>query len=185
MVNEILDEAEENMKGAIEHFKRVLSGIRGNRASTNLVSSIEVEYYGQPTPLFQLANISTPEALQILIRPYDSTAVQAIEKAIQASDIGINPNVDGSSIRLNVPPLTKERRKDLVKVLHGEMENAKVAIRNIRRSTNSDLNDFEKEKEISEDEKKSGEKKVQELTDKYIKQVEELGKEKETDLMEI
>ena len=140
---------------------------------------------GQPTELRQLASISTPEAMQILIRPYDKSAVTNITKAIQTSDIGVNPNVDGDSIRLNMPALTKERRQKLVKFLNGRMEDARVAIRNIRRSANSDLQEFEKEKLISEDEHKRGGNEVQKLTDQYIKKIDDSGAEKEKDIMVI
>src|SRR5690606_25961884 len=137
-----------------------------------------VDYYGQETELRQLATISTPEAMQILIRPYDKTAVKAIEKAIHQSDLGINPNVDGESIRLNMPALTRERRQELVKFLHKRMEDARVAVRNIRRNANDDLKDFEKEKMISEDELARGQEEVQKLTDKHIEEIDEAGKRK-------
>jgi ribosome recycling factor len=159
--------------------------MRSGRASTALVDRMMVEYYGQDTELRQLATISTPEAMQILIRPYDKGAVSAIERAIMTSDIGVNPNIDGDNIRLNMPPLTKERRRDLVKFLHGRMEEARVAIRNIRRSANSDLQEFEKEKMISEDDLKRGENEVQKLTDDFIKKIDDLGKDKEEDVMSV
>jgi ribosome recycling factor len=185
MINDIINEAKSKMRSTINVFEEDLHGIRGNRASTALVDRLMVEYYGQDTELRQLANISTPEAQQILIRPYDAGAVKAIEKAIQVSDIGINPNVDGNSIRLNMPALTRERRMDLVKVLHKRVEEAKVSIRNIRRSANSDLQEFEKEKMISEDDRKRGEDEIQKLTDEYSSKLEELGKAKEQDIMEV
>jgi len=185
MINDLLKETKEKMDSTLSVLKDDLMGMRGNRASTALVDRLMVEYYGQPTELRQLANISTPEAQQILIRPYDSSAVQAIEKAIQTSDIGINPNVDGTAIRLNMPPLTRERRTELVKFLHKRLEDAKIAIRNIRRGANQDLAEFEKEKMISEDDLKRGENDVQKLTDEHIKKIEEMGKEKEADLMEV
>lgn len=185
MINDVLDEAKDKMKSTISVFEDDLSKMRSGRASTALVDRMTVEYYGQDTELRQLASISTPEAMQILIRPYDKTAVSSIERAIQASDIGVNPNVDGDSIRLNMPALTKERRQELVKFLSGRMEDTRVAIRNIRRSANSDLQEFEKEKMISEDERKRGENEVQKLTDQYIKKIDDLGAEKEKDIMEI
>lgn len=185
MFDEIVDEATQKMKSTLSVFREELSKMRSGRASTALVDRMMVEYYGQDTELRQLASISTPEAMLILIRPYDKSAVKSIEKAIQMSDIGVNPNVDGENIRLNMPALTMERRKDLVKFLNRRMEDTRVAIRNIRRSANSDLQDFEKEKLISEDERKRGEVEVQKLTDSFIKQIDALGADKEKDIMEV
>lgn len=185
MYDEIVDEATQKMKSTLSVFREELSKMRSGRASTALVDRMLVEYYGQDTELRQLASISTPEAMLILIRPYDKSAVKSIEKAIQKSDIGVNPNVDGENIRLNMPALTMERRKDLVKFLNRRMEDTRVAIRNIRRSANSDLQDFEKEKLISEDERKRGETEIQKLTDSFIQQIDELGADKEKDIMEV
>lgn len=185
MINDILNETKSKMKASLASFEEDLHGMRGNRASTGLVERLIVEYYGQETELRQLATISTPEAMQILIRPYDAGSVKAIEKAIQSSDIGINPNVDGQVIRLNMPPLTRERREQLVKLVGRRSEEARIAIRNIRRSANQDLQDFEKEKLISEDEQKRGMDEVQKLTDEYIEKIDQLGKEKERDLLEV
>lgn len=185
MVNDILNETKSKMRASLASFEEDLHGIRGNRASTGLVDRLIVDYYGQPTELRQLANISTPEAMQILIRPYDASSVKAIEKAIQASDLGINPNVDGQAIRLNMPALTRERREQLVKVVSRRTEEARIAIRNIRRSANQDLQEFEKEKMISEDERKHGEEEVQKLTDDYIAKIDTMGKEKEQDIREL
>lgn len=185
MINDVLDETKDKMKSTLSVYEDELSKMRSGRASTALVDRMMVEYYGQDTELRQLATISTPEAMQILIRPYDKGAVSAIEKAIMTSDLGVNPNVDGENIRLNMPPLTKERRRDLVKFLHGRMEETRVSIRNIRRSANSDLQEFEKEKMISEDDLKRGENEVQKLTDDFIKKIDDLGKEKEEDIMSV
>lgn len=185
MINDIIQETKNKMKATASVLEEDLHGMRGNRASTALVDRLEVEYYGQTTELRQIANISTPEAMQILIRPYDASAIKAIEKAIQTSDLGINPNVDGQSIRLNMPALTGERRQELVRLLSRRVEEAKVAIRNIRRGANEDLREFEREKMISEDEMKRGEAEVQKLTDEYIKRLEELGQEKEKDILAI
>ena len=185
MIEDILNEARQKMKAAIAVFEQDLQGMRGGRASTALVERLPVEYYGQETELRQLATISTPEPMQILIRPYDKTAVKSIERAIKVSDININPNVDGEVIRLNMPALTRERRQELVKFLHKRMEEARVAIRNIRRHSNDDLRDFEKEKLISEDEAKRGADEIQKLTDKFISDIEELGKAKEKDILEV
>ena len=185
MFEEIVDEATQKMEATLSVFREELSKVRSGRASTALVNRMMVEYYGQDTELRQLASISTPEAMLILIRPYDKSAVKNIERAIQMSDIGVNPSVDGENIRLNMPALTMERRKELVKFLNRRMEDTRVAIRNIRRSANSDLQEFEKEKLISEDERKRGEIEVQKLTDSFVKRIEELGADKEKDIMEV
>jgi len=185
MINDILNEAKSKMKSTIHVFEEDLQGIRGGRASTALVDRLIVEYYGQDTELRQLASISTPEPMQILIRPYDKGAVKSIEKAIQQSEININPNTDGDVIRLNMPLLTRERRQELVKFLHKRMEEAKIAIRNVRRAANDDLKDFEKEKLISEDDLERGEAEIQKLTDQFIAQIEETGKVKEKDILAI
>lgn len=185
MMNDIINEARNKMKSTLHVFEEELHGIRGGRASTALVDRLIVEYYGQATELRQLATISTPEPMQILIRPYDKGAVKAIEKAIQQSELGINPNTDGDVIRLNMPALTRERRQELVKFLHKRMEEARVAIRNVRRAANDDLKEFEKEGMISEDELERGEHEIQKLTDQFIGQIDEAGRKKEKDIMEL
>ena len=185
MINDIISEAKSKMKSTIGVFENDLQGIRGGRASTSLVDRLTVNYYEQDTELRQLASISTPEPMQILIRPYDKTALKSIEKAIRESDLGLNPNTDTDVIRLNMPPLTRERRQELVKFLHKRMEEGRVAIRNIRRSANDDLKDFEKEKLISEDDLARGEAEVQKLTDQFISQIDDLGKAKEEDIMKL
>lgn len=185
MINDIIKETKDKMKASLSIFEQDLHGIRGGRASTALVDRLVVDYYGQETELRQLANISTPEAMQILIRPYDKSAVKSIEKAIQTANLNIHPNVDGDVIRLNMPPLTRERRQELVKFLHKRMEEARVTMRNIRRGANDDLKEFEKEGMISEDDLERGESEVQKLTDQYIEQIEELGKLKEKEIMEV
>jgi ribosome recycling factor len=185
MIDDILNETRSKMKGAISVYEQDLHGIRGGRASTALVERLMVSYYGQDTELRQLATISTPEPMQILIRPFDKSAVKSVEKAIQQSDININQQVDGVVIRLNMPPLTRERRQELVKFLHKRMEDARVAIRNIRRNGNDDLRDFEKEKMISEDDSKRGQDEIQKLTDKFIAEIEDLGKNKEKEIMDV
>ncbi len=185
MINDILSETKSKMDSTVSVLEEDLRGIRSGRASTGLVEKLMVDYYGQDTELRQLANISTPEPMQILIRPYDNSAVKAIERAIQISDIGINPSIDGSNIRLNMPPLTRDRRQDLVKVVNKRLEEARVAIRNIRRSANQDLADFEKEKMISEDDKKRGEDEVQKLTDKSVEKIDSTGKDKEKEILDV
>ncbi len=185
MINDIITEAKTKMKSTLSVFEDDLQGIRGGRASTSLVDRLIVNYYEQDTELRQLASISTPEPMQILIRPFDKTALKSIEKAIRESDLGLNPNTDSDVIRLNMPPLTRERRQDLVKFLHKRMEEGRIAIRNIRRSANDDLKDFEKEKLISEDDLKRGEVEVQKLTDQFISNIEDAGKAKEEDIMKL
>jgi ribosome recycling factor len=185
MIADITNETRSKMRSTLSVLEQDLQGIRGGRASTGLVDRLEIDYYGQPTELRQLANISTPEPMQILIRPYDATAIKAIEKAIHEANIGMNPNIDGSQIRLNMPPLTRERRQELVKVLHRRIEDARISIRNIRRSSNDDLREFEKEKLISEDERERGENEVQKLTDEFVAKIEEMSKAKEKEITEV
>lgn len=185
MIDEILEEAGGKMESTLSVFREELSRMRSGRASAALVDRMMVDYYGQETELRQIASVSTPEAMQILIRPYDKSAARNIERAIQMSDIGVNPNVDGANIRLNMPALTRERRLELVKFLNRRMEETRVAIRNIRRSANSDLQEFEKEKLISEDDRKGGETEVQKLTDKFIERIGALGGDKEKDILAV
>ncbi len=173
------------MKAALSVLSEDLAGLRTGRASTALVEKLSVDYYDVPTPLFQLAAITIPEPQQIAIRPYDPQTLKIIEKAIQASDLGLTPNNDGVNIRLNLPSLTEERRRELVRVVNKRVEDAKVAVRNVRRSAIDDLREFEREKVISENERDRGMEKVQELTDKYIQDVEDMGKRKEEEVMEV
>ena len=172
MIKETIKEAETRMKGAIQSLEEDLTGIRTGRASPALVERLQVEYYGAPVPLVQLASISVPEPRALLIRPFDATSLKAIERGILASDLGLTPNNDGKVIRLNLPPLTEERRRDLVKVVHTRLEEARVAVRNIRRDLIKDLREFEKEKMISEDDLKKAEEELQKLTDRFIQQIE-------------
>jgi ribosome recycling factor len=185
MLKEAHNEAEERMKGAIEALEEDLGGIRTGRASPALVDKLQVEYYGTPTPLMQLASISVPESRMLMIRPFDAATLRSIERAIQASDLGLTPNNDGKVIRLNLPPLTQERRHDLVRLVHNRLEEARVALRNIRRDGIKDLREFEHEKLISEDELEKGEDDLQKLTEKYINSVNEIGMHKEKEIMEV
>ncbi len=185
MIKETIKEAETRMKGAIQSLEEDLSGIRTGRASPAIVERLHVEYYGMPTPLIQLATISVPEARVILIRPFDGGSLKAIEKAILASELGLTPNNDGKAIRLNIPPLTEDRRRDLVKVVHSRLEEARVAVRNVRRDLMKDLREFEKEKMISEDDLKKGEEELQKLTDKHIQGIDAVGIHKEREIMEV
>ena len=185
MLKEAHNEAEERMKGALEALEEDLAGIRTGRASPALVERLAVEYYGLPTPLMQLATISVPESRMLMIRPFDASTLRNIERAIQASDLGLTPNNDGKVIRLNLPPLTEERRHELVRIVHTRLEEARVAVRNVRRDGIKDLREFEHEKLISEDELEEGEESLQKLTDKYIELVNEVGVHKEKEIMEV
>jgi len=185
MIDDILTEAKQRMEASLNSYKEDLRGMRSGRASTALVDRLLVDYYGQDTELRQLANISTPEALQILIRPYDAGAVKNIERAINEANIGVNPNTDGTVIRLNMPPLTRETRQKLVKYLNERTEQAKIAVRNIRRDANKDLKEFESEGMIGEDDQRRGEDAIQKLTDEYSNKFEELATEKENEIMEV
>jgi len=185
MLKEAHNEAEERMKGALEALEEDLAGIRTGRASPALVEKLSVEYYGMPTPLMQLATISVPESRMLMIRPFDGATLRNIERAIMASDLGLTPNNDGKVIRLNLPTLTEERRRDLVKLVHNRLEEARVAVRNVRRDGIKDLREFEHEKLISEDELEEGEENLQKLTDKYIELVNDVGVRKEKEIMEV
>jgi ribosome recycling factor len=185
MLKEIYKDSEAHMKGAIQALEDDLSSIRTGRASPALVERLHVEYYGSPTPLVQLASINVPEPRSLVIRPFDPTTLKAIERAILVSDLGLTPNNDGKMIRLNLPPLTEERRRDLVKVVHARLEEARVAIRNIRRDSMKELREYEQEKLISEDERERGEEDLQKITDHYIQEVGTVGERKEKEIMEV
>jgi ribosome recycling factor len=185
MIKELLKDASERMRGAIEALKSDLAGIRTGRAAPGLVQGVKVEYYGVPTPLNQLATISAPEPQLLVIRPYDSTSLAVIEKAILKSELGLTPNNDGRIIRLAIPRLTEERRQELVKIVGRRLEEARVAIRNVRRDELEDLRAFEKEKLFSQDEFHRGKDDLQDLTDKFIEQAGEVGKRKEIEIMEV
>ena len=185
MIADVLKESRERMNAAIASLKEDLAAIRTGRASPALVEKLSVEYYGQPTPLIQLASISVPEPRQLLIRPFDPGSIKDIERAVQTSDLGLTPNSDGKVIRLNLPPLTEERRRDLVKVVHGRVEEAHVSVRNVRRDAIKDLRDFKEEKVISEDDLKRGEEETQKLTDEIIGEIDTMGTNKEKEVMEV
>jgi len=185
VIKDILKEAEGRMFGAIQSLENDLAVIRTGRASPALVEKLSVIYYDAPTPLMQLASISVPEPRSILIKPFDSSSLKDVERAILASDLGLTPNNDGKSIHLNLPPLTEERRRELVKVVHNRLEEARIAVRNIRRDTQNDMRDFEKEKLISEDELKRGEDDLQKLTDRFVEDISKHGQEKEKEIMEV
>jgi ribosome recycling factor len=185
VIKDILKEAESRMNGAIQSLQSDLAVIRTGRAHPALVERLSVVYYDTPTPLMQLASISVPEPRSIMIKPFDPSSLRDVERAILASDLGLTPNNDGKSIHLNLPPLTEERRRDLVKVVHARVEDARVAVRNVRRDTQNDMRDFEKEKLVSEDELKRGEEDLQKLTDRFIEGINNLGQEKEKEIMEV
>lgn len=185
MIKEILEDAAQRMQGAVNALNADLAGYRTGRASTGLVERLTVEMYGSELPLNQIASASVPEPQQIAIRPYDANAISAIERAILKSNLGLNPNNDGKIIRLNIPPLTEERRRDLSKQIGKRIEEAKVAVRNVRRDAQNDIREAETEKMVSEDEARQGQDKLQELTDTFIKRIDELGKAKQQEIMEI
>jgi len=185
MIEDAASDAESRMKGAIQALEDDLSRVRTGRASPALVEKLQVEYYGLPTPLLQLASISVPEPRSLLIRPFDPTTLRNIERAILQSDLGLNPNNDGKNIRLNLPMLTEERRQDLVKLVNNRLEEARVAVRNVRRDVIRDLREFEKEKLITEDQLERGQDRIQKLTDKYTEAINHIGDRKEKEIMEI
>lgn len=185
MTADLFDDAERRMKRAVDALKQDLGSIRAGRASASLLERITVDYYGTPTPINQVATVSVPEARLLVIQPWDKKMLTDIEKAIQKSDLGINPNNDGQVIRLNIPPMSEERRKELVKTLHKKMDEHKVAVRNVRRDVQDKLRDREKKKEVSEDELKRSTDKLQKLTDKYIDEMDKIGKTKEQEILEV
>jgi ribosome recycling factor len=184
MIKDILADARERMEKTIDALQNDLRAIRTGRASPALVERLMVEYYGVPTPLIQLAGVTVPEPRMLMIRPWDRNTVGIIEKAILKSDLGLTPNNDGQAIRLSIPQLTEERRRDLNKQVARRVEEARVSARNIRRDAVEMLRDAEKEKMIDEDDLHKGQEQVQELTDKYIKQIDEIGKAKEAEILE-
>lgn len=184
-VNQVLQDAEKKMKGAIDAMVHDFSSYRTGRASPAVLDRVTVEYYGNETSISQVANISVPEPRQLLIQPWEKSMVPTIERAIIKSDLGINPVNDGTGIRLNFPQMTEDRRKDMVKQVNGRIEQCRVSIRNIRREAIDGMKALEKKKEITEDEVKGQEAKIQKLTDGYVAQAEDLGKKKESELMAV
>jgi len=185
MINEIIKDAEDRLKKTTESVRQQMATIRSGKASTSLLDGIKVPYYGTPTPLNQVANISAPEPRMIIIQPWEKTIIDEINKALQAANLGFNPQVDGQIIRIPIPPLSEERRKELAKHVKDMGENGKVAMRNIRRDSNEELKKAEKSKKISEDNMHDGLKTVQELLDKYSKFVDEIMVAKEKEIMEV
>lgn len=185
MLNEIKKDAQARMTKSIEALRHTLVKVRTGRASTALVEHLKVNYYGSDVPLSQVATVTISDSRSLTITPWEKQIVGAVEKAILASDLGLTPNTAGTTIRLNLPALTEERRKELSKVVHGEGEDAKVAIRNIRRDANQQVKDLLKDKQITEDEERRAEEEIQKLTDKSIKDVDEVVKAKEQELMAV
>jgi ribosome recycling factor len=185
MIKEIEKNLQEKMDKTVNVLKHEYASIRAGRANPALLDRIHVEYYGADTPLLQLATVTAPEARVLNISPWDSKSIPAIEKAIQKSDLGMNPSNDGKIIRLVVPQLTEERRKDLVKLLKKQAEEAKVAVRNIRRDANDSLKKYKKDGDITEDELKKSEEDTQKTTDKYIKEIDRIAEAKEKEIMEV
>ena len=181
----LFKDAEERMKHAIEHLRQDLAGYRTGRANPAMVERITVDYHGTPMQLQHLASITVPEPRQLLIQPWDQSAVPAIEKAIQKSELGVNPVSDGRSLRITLPPLTEERRKDLIKQVHKRTEEGRVAVRNIRRDLHEHLRQMQKNKQISEDDLKRYEQQMEKLTHKYIEEIDKLQKAKDEELMEV
>lgn len=184
-VKDILANHEDKMKKALEVLRKEYGSLRAGRATPALLDKITVDYYGTPTPLNQVGNISVPEPRQLIIQPWERTLLGAIEKAILKSDLGLTPNNDGSVIRLNIPQLTQQRRSELVKVVHKKAEDDRVAIRNLRRDANEAVKKLEKDKVISEDEVKKAQDDIQKLTDKYIKEIDHVMAAKEKEIMEV
>lgn len=185
MVKDSLNNAEAKMKKTIDALRSHLGSIRTGRASPALVEHLHVEYYGTDMPLNQLANVSVPEARMLVIQPWDKGAIKAIEKSIQNSDLGLNPNNDGQVIRLAIPALTEQRRKDLVKLVKKEVEEQKVSLRNVRRDGLSDLKKLEQDKQIGEDEHKRAQEQLEQLMSQYTKQLDQLGQTKEQEVLEV
>ncbi|RNC63085.1 MAG: Ribosome-recycling factor [Candidatus Dichloromethanomonas elyunquensis] len=185
MINDVLNESEDKMKKTVEVLRKDLAAVRAGRANPAMLEKISVDYYGTPTPVNQLANLSVPEPRILIIQPWDKSSIKDIEKAILKSDLGLTPSNDGAVIRLNIPQLTAERRAEIVKTVKKKTEEARVAVRNIRRELIDDIKQLEKEKVASEDDSKKGQEKAQKLTDKYIKDIDEVSEKKEKEIMEV
>jgi ribosome recycling factor len=185
MIKETIAQTRTRMVKALEDFRHELGGVRTGRASASLLENIRVDYYGTPTPLNQVASLGVPEPNLITVQPWDHTLLSAMEKAIRSSDLGLNPMSDGKILRVPVPPLTEERRKDLVKHLHKVLENHRTAVRNVRRDANEALKKLLKDKLVSEDDEKRGLEEVQKITDEFMEKLEAQGKSKEHEILEM
>ena len=185
MINDITTDTEDGMKKAVDSFKRDLQKIRTGRANAAMLDGIKVDYYGTPTPVNQVATVQVVDARLITVKPWEKSMLSVIDKTIRASDLGINPVSDSELVRLPIPPLTQERRKELAKVVNKQTEEARVAVRSARRDAMDMVKDAEKDKEITEDERKNGEKRIQDLIDKYIAMIDDIAKTKEKEIMEL
>jgi ribosome recycling factor len=185
MIEDVIADARTRMEKAMEALARELAAVRTGRAAPSLVERVTVEQYGTEMPLNQLANIAAPEPRMLTVTPWDKSSIGAIEKALRKSELGLNPTNDGSMIRIAIPPLTEERRKQMVKIVHSKVEDAKIAVRNIRRDAMSQAREFRDEKMISEDDERRAEAQIQELTNKFTAQAEQTGKDKERDVMQV
>ncbi|MCL8208722.1 MAG: ribosome recycling factor [Actinomycetia bacterium] len=184
MVKETLADAEQRMQRTVEIFQKELAGMRAGRAHPALLDKVQVDYYGTPTPLAHLAQIAVPEPRLMLVQPYDKSIVNQVEKAIQKADLGVGIQVDGAVVRLTIPPLTEDRRRELVRQVKRRLEDEKVAVRNIRRDAHEAIKTAEKEKALSEDESRRVQEQLQKLTDRYIRMLDEIGAAKEKELMQ-
>lgn len=184
-IRELLSEAEEHMEKSMDWLRTELNSVRAGRATPSMIENVRVEYYGSQTPLNQLASISAPQADLLIVQPWDRSALQAVEKGIQAANMGLNPNNDGTFIRIPVPPLSEERRKDLVKTARSKGEEAKIAVRNIRREIKDQIKTVSDEESISEDMRYEGEERLQSITDEYTQKIDRLLGRKETEIMEV
>jgi ribosome recycling factor len=185
MIREVMQDAEDRMKKAVDALRKEYATLRAGRATPSILDKVFVDYYGVPTPINQMANVSAPEPRLLVIQPWDRTVLPSIEKAIMKSDLGLNPSSDGTVIRIAIPQLTQERRSELGKVVKKKAEDARVGIRNIRRDANEHIKLMEKEHEVSEDDAKRGQEDVQKTTDKYIKEVDHVMEVKEQEIMEV
>ncbi|BCJ72831.1 ribosome recycling factor [Catellatospora bangladeshensis] len=185
MIDDTLLEAEEKMDRAVEHAKEEFAAIRTGRANAAMFSKIVIDYYGTPTPLPQMASIGVPEPRMVIIKPYDTSQIGAMERAIRDSDLGVNPGNEGTQLRIMVPPMTEERRRDMTKIARGKGEDAKIAIRNVRRKAKEELDRIVKDGEAGEDEVRRAEKELDDLTGKYVAHIDELLKHKEAELLEV
>ena len=185
MIEETLFEAEEKMESAVEHAKEEFAAIRTGRATPAMFSKILIDYYGSPTPVPQMASIGVPEPRMVIVKPYDATQLGPIERAIRDSDLGVNPNNEGTQLRIHLPQMTEERRRDMIKVARHKGEEAKVAVRNVRRKVKEELDRIVKDGEAGEDEVRRAEKELEDVTHKYVAFVDELVKHKEAELLEV
>jgi ribosome recycling factor len=185
MIQDVMKDAEDRMKKSVDALQRELTAIRTGHAHVGLVDHVRVEYYGTQTPINQMATVAAPEPRLLTIQPWDRSALSAIEKAIQKSDLGLTPSNDGAIIRLAIPPLTEQRRKDLIKVVHTRVEEGRVAVRNVRRDALEKVRRLVHEKEASEDDQKKSQEQLQKLTDRYVADIDQRGKVKEAELMEV